>query len=337
MFEAGSFQPGAPGVGNSFRIEGPLYNQQQGGTINVPPGVIDEAGGVHADAQDPIFFTGAGANVVFSARFRANNPGEFRAFGDPADRVPGDGLSPDLDTRVIIVNVPNAQPNELIELSDEQVFIRSPGPLSIAAPGAEAEFSNMRNPLDVNDDNFVSPSDALSVINTLNNGGSRQVSQYALAASSLLPQGFVDVDSDGYVSPIDALMVINHLNGPGGEGEGEPEFFLAPTVGEGEAEGESGEAFDDSGAAAALMFSVAENVAEGEVSEGELCDLPLPQVVRSIFHDLADHLQSLVHTIGQHEAIPDEIEDLISDVVDDLFARLSCEDLCNFDPFGHQS
>ena len=339
IFENGSFAQ-APGAGNTFRIEAPLYNQNQNGALNTPaPGAIDEVGGVHADANPPIFFTGAGQNTVFSARFRANASGQFSVIGDPADRLLTDGINPPLDTRVFLVNSPNPQPNELIPLTDEQVFLKSPGPLSIVAPGAEAEFSNLRNPMDVNDDSFVSPVDALTVINTLTSDGSRPVSQYSLAAGGQLPAGYVDVSLDGFVSPIDALLVINFLNGEaaaGGEGEALMAGEGAALVGADEAEGESAVDYGPGGAEAALAFTtLSENVPEGEVSEENLCDVPLPVVLHSIFGNLADHLASLAQSSSSID--PDEIGELVSDAVDDLLARLECEGLFGCDPFGDQN
>jgi extracellular elastinolytic metalloproteinase len=327
IFENGSFS-GAPVAGNTFRIEAPLYNQNQNGALNTPAiGAIDELGGVHADANPPIFFTGAGPNTVFSARFRANNPGDFDVIGDPADRLLNDGINPPLDTRIFLANFPNPQPNELIPLTDEQVFLKSPGPLSIAALGAEAEFSNLRNPLDVNDDTFVSPIDALAVINSLTSGGSRQVSQYMVAAGGQLPGGYVDTSRDGFVSPIDALLVINFLNGDT-LADGEGEAFVGADEGEGESAADG-----PSGAEAALAFTtLAEDEPEGEVSEEDLCDVPLPVALHSIFSNLAEHLSSLAHSSGGVD--PDEIGDVVSDAVDDLLSRLECEWLFDCDPFG---
>lgn len=344
QFETGSFTQ-APAQGNTFRIEFSLYNQNQTGAVNTPaPGAIDEVGGVHVDANAPIFFTGTGANTVFSVRFRANNPGSFSAVGDPAERLLTDGINPPVDHRVFLVNSPNPQPNELVPLTDEQVFFRSPAPLLIAAPGAEAEFSNFRNPLDVNDDTHVSPSDALTVINTLNAGGSRQVSQYSMATSGQLAGGYVDVNSDGFVAPIDALLVINALNAgssqsfvPSGEGES-----AAPAADEGE--GESAALYGAGGAAAALAFSVPENLPEGEIGFDDLCDLPLPNIVHEIIGeltghiaDLTDHLQDLTQSIGQHGIDADEVVDLVRDAVDELLARLDCDDLFDLHPFRNVS
>ena len=74
---------------------------------------------------------------------------------------------------------------------------------------------------DVNGDSYISPLDALLIINLLNfNPG---ISQQPLPVPPLpefAPPPYYDVNGDGFVSPIDALLIINYLNGEG-EGEGE--------------------------------------------------------------------------------------------------------------------
>ena len=78
----------------------------------------------------------------------------------------------------------------------------------------------MGNNLDVNADGFVSPIDALQVINYLNSGKPRTLT---LPVNQPLPP-YVDVNGNGEVSPLDALLVINFLNAArtrGGSGEGE--------------------------------------------------------------------------------------------------------------------
>ena len=62
-----------------------------------------------------------------------------------------------------------------------------------------AVYQNPKNHYDVNDDGFISPADALAVINALNNG-ERQVGF------------FYDVSGDRRLSPVDALYIINKLN-----------------------------------------------------------------------------------------------------------------------------
>ncbi len=83
--------------------------------------------------------------------------------------------------------------------------------------------SSHQNPIlaeDVNGDGFVSPIDALLIINFLNaNGASTPISDIGP------PPPFFDTDGSYFITPRDALLVINYLNtngnGGGGEGEGE--------------------------------------------------------------------------------------------------------------------
>ena len=69
-------------------------------------------------------------------------------------------------------------------------------------------------------DGFISPIDALVVINTLNDDGSRQLP--APSGPEELPNFYYSTNGDDFVSPIDALLVINFLNAqPEGSAEGE--------------------------------------------------------------------------------------------------------------------
>ena len=84
--------------------------------------------------------------------------------------------------------------------------------------GAMAPWHNAANPKDVNDDSYVSPIDALLVINDLKHNGSRELPQSG--PSSENPR-YIDVDGDGFVAAVDALAIINSLNAsfqPEGEG-----------------------------------------------------------------------------------------------------------------------
>ncbi len=97
--------------------------------------------------------------------------------------------------------------------------------LTIIGPGGSSGGSGEGEFLDVNEDGYVSPIDALMVINALNKPGFQ----------SNNPGGTdprLDVNHDNYVSPLDALLVINHLNAGGsGEGEGEASgLFVANRV-----------------------------------------------------------------------------------------------------------
>jgi Ca2+-binding RTX toxin-like protein len=68
--------------------------------------------------------------------------------------------------------------------------------------------------LDVNRDGFVTPMDALLVINMLNAGGGE-----ATLASAQSKGMYPDVDGSGSIAPLDALLIINRLNSGAGEGE----------------------------------------------------------------------------------------------------------------------
>ena len=85
------------------------------------------------------------------------------------------------------------------------------------APQPAFVYRNAQNAIDVNADGYVSPRNALLVINALNTTGARQLSGVNLS------DAYVDVSGDGYLSPRDALLVIDWLNHGDGEGEGEGE------------------------------------------------------------------------------------------------------------------
>ncbi|MFM7073472.1 MAG: dockerin type I domain-containing protein, partial [Planctomycetota bacterium] len=76
-------------------------------------------------------------------------------------------------------------------------------------------YQNPTNRLDVNNDTFITPIDALFVINYLNTvpGG------VLPPVGSTPPTIFIDVDGNNLVTTLDALLVINRLNSSSGEGE----------------------------------------------------------------------------------------------------------------------
>ncbi len=86
-------------------------------------------------------------------------------------------------------------------------------------------WQNLRDPLDVNDDSYISPIDALLVINDLNKRGARP-----LVEPSTGPP-FLDVNGDGSVGPLDALLVVNYLNELSDAGEGESSGDVLVTAG----------------------------------------------------------------------------------------------------------
>ena len=88
-------------------------------------------------------------------------------------------------------------------------------------------WHNSVDRLNVNDDAYISPIDALLVVNELNTNGDHKL---ALDRPRPLTKPFLDVSCDGQVSPVDALLVINYLNG-GGSAEGEEEVPEAIRLG----------------------------------------------------------------------------------------------------------
>ena len=76
----------------------------------------------------------------------------------------------------------------------------------------ELSWHNTSEPLDVSGDNLVVPTDALIIINELNNR------TFIDGAGRLPPtrpadvRNYYDVNGDGFLSAIDALIIINFLN-----------------------------------------------------------------------------------------------------------------------------
>jgi hypothetical protein len=77
--------------------------------------------------------------------------------------------------------------------------------ITVSAPSGG--YQNLINPLDVNEDGFVSPIDYLIVVNLLNAKG---------PATSVVgltgPGPFYDVDGDDFVTPLDSLRIADFLN-----------------------------------------------------------------------------------------------------------------------------
>jgi hypothetical protein len=107
-------------------------------------------------------------------------------------------------------------------IAEANGFVDGTGSLDVT--DSDGAWHNREWPVDVDDDNFLAPIDALLIINFINTFGSGPV-----PAGS--PPPFYDVNSDDFISPIDALMVINALNAQEaqravGEGDGEAAVLL---------------------------------------------------------------------------------------------------------------
>ncbi len=179
------------------------YNQGKSGDILVP-GVLNEVGAFQLSGAPQ----GTAKFEIFRVMFTATAAGVVNFQADPADVLPANNI--------LYFDPPSAVP-----LADIGYGLTS---LNIISPAGGG--SNESQPLDVNSDSYVTPLDALLVINHLNRTGSG-----AATTGSRL-----DVNRDGYVTPLDALLVINYLNRRGGgvgEGEGEGDGALYAMDGSG--------------------------------------------------------------------------------------------------------
>lgn len=78
--------------------------------------------------------------------------------------------------------------------------------IDAAEANVSDSWTNPNQTLDVNDDTFISPFDALAVINVLNSIGPHELGARSEA------DYYLDTSGDGFVSPLDALLVLNYLN-----------------------------------------------------------------------------------------------------------------------------
>ena len=107
------------------------------------------------------------------------------------------------------VGIKNGQLSFTNNDSDENPFhVTVTGEVTDAT---SASWQNGRNHLDVNGDTFVSPLDALLIINELTDHVFSDPVTGALPKIDVDPELFLDVTGDQIVSPLDALHVINNL------------------------------------------------------------------------------------------------------------------------------
>jgi VCBS repeat-containing protein len=217
-------------------------------TVNAT-GVISYTPGVGFRGTDTFTYTvkDLGGNVSNEARVnlivntppRASNDAAFTVKNEP---VTIDVLSNDLDpdgtldlSSVQIVLLPSPSGTATV-LSDGRVrFTPAAGfagtvqfsyivqddsgsPSNVANVSVRVMNSRWENPLsklDVSGDGFISPIDALLIINYLNSGAPS-----FLPGTGIAPPPYLDPSGDEFVTALDALLVINHLNSnASGEGE----------------------------------------------------------------------------------------------------------------------
>ncbi|MFW6172101.1 MAG: Ig-like domain-containing protein, partial [Planctomycetota bacterium] len=180
-----------------------LDNQEGDADIS---GLLNEVGSF-TDSFQPL---GDDMLEVFRVSFTANETGTAEFQGDPADASP-------------LRDILFAQPPLVAPFTDVNYDV---SPLTIAPEGGSSSTTSLESE-DVNADGFVSPMDALILINHLNNDNDNN----SLASTSSTDfSSRLDVNKDGYISPIDPLMVISYLNGDQNQAQGEAEGEHAPLV-----------------------------------------------------------------------------------------------------------
>ena len=88
---------------------------------------------------------------------------------------------------------------------------KATGTFTIGVTGIRSPYHNHNLNEDVNGDGYVSPIDALLIINDLNANGAHPVPS-GVGATGEPPSEMLDVNGDGLITPMDVLLIINQLN-----------------------------------------------------------------------------------------------------------------------------
>lgn len=149
----------------------------------------------------------------------------------------------DIANNQLIANNPNGNTEFTITLSN-----------AVAAP-----WQNPNNALDVNGDGFVSPIDALLVVNALNTLGG-----IPLPTPAIVPP-YIDVNGDGNLSAIDLLLVVAQLNAAPVQLQAAP---LSSSLVADESAGAADSAGDDSTGDLAFAVSLGQTPVSSPVATG---------------------------------------------------------------------
>ncbi|MBU6172382.1 MAG: tandem-95 repeat protein, partial [Planctomycetes bacterium] len=162
------------------------------------PGLINELGSAQT-GNSPL---GLDEKLQFIITFTATRVGVANFIGDPAD------IKPFHDT--LLFNPTTPLLNSQIRFITDAVSIVGS---SSGGSGAGEGNTNLVNAYDVNNDGFISPIDALILVNALNSGGAGPLANDGpLGSGESLEKLYLDVNADNFLSPLDALAVINELN-----------------------------------------------------------------------------------------------------------------------------
>lgn len=202
---------------------GPLFIDEGLNGVDWWPdaGIVDEVGTYQGFPGGPAE-TFPGEALLFRIRFRAlgGAGGQLVFSGNEADAVVSE---------TTLVN-----PFPGVSVPTAQILFDSAAPFTVTAGAGEGEFTNPNNRFDVNNDNYVTPYDALALVNFLNVSGTTALLGTAGGGEGEAGRMYYDVNSDYVVSAIDALGVINYLNaviqGAAGEGEAPAELPVSASV-----------------------------------------------------------------------------------------------------------
>ena len=200
LYPAGHLATVAPTGGDyNFDLDfGSAFNTATGSGTAATPGIIDEVGSLRTGTSFDFPYTNDDPAELATIYFEATAPGTVQFKGSPADLLP--------------------QHDTLVFLNDDPVAIDKirHDVLSITISSAGSGQQNQGNNADVNNDGFISPIDALLVINRLSLVGEGE-SGGNDSSSKIYP----DVNGDGRVTPGDANLVLIAMMENSYEGEGE--------------------------------------------------------------------------------------------------------------------
>ncbi len=208
MYDSGILQPSDTNFADNFDFDvvfGNGYSTSAGVGTAARNGIIDEFGTLFGQATVPDT-SGLNPGLLATVFFNAVGAGQTSVVGGPADS------SPFQDTLLF----QNDDPVPVSKIRYDSLTITVNSGLSGSTP-----VQNLSMPQDVNNDGFVTPIDALIVINEMSRAAFEGESP---SGSLVASQFFTDVNGDTRVSALDALQVINYLavlgnQQPQGEGE----------------------------------------------------------------------------------------------------------------------
>ena len=201
LYSADNLTPVAPTSGEyNFDVEfDPAFRANAGSGTAAIPGIIDELGSLRQNTSFTFPYTNDDPKELATVFFDVTGPGTMQFKGSPAD------LMPQHDTLLFLDN----NPVPIANIKHDVLTI------TIGAAGSQQQ--NQGDNLDVNNDGFVSPIDALLIVNQMAVVGEGESGSGNDSSSKIYP----DVNGDYKVTAVDAMLVLNGLSGMANSGEGE--------------------------------------------------------------------------------------------------------------------